>query len=159
MKSEILKAAVSAAKWLIPRVKDNPKLNPVPYPFFKSIVSKQIEWGKSQRGVILGFSELAQATRFELLKSGIHVMAESGKGKSEAPKAAAKNGVSAEFVCNGCEGRNVDKNKCPLYNVVVRSQRAGENVRTFVCAFYHDSQNCQTPATGENLNQEDSLYE
>lgn len=155
MNSDILKAAASAAKWL----KTHSKLNPIPYPFFVSIVSKQVDWGKSQRGVILNFSELAQATRSELLKAGIRVMSESGKSEAKAPEAVVKNDVSAEFVCNGCRGRNVDKNKCPLYNVIVRSPRAGGNAHLFVCAFYHDSQNCQTPATGEIFSQEDSIYE
>lgn len=155
MNSEILKAAASAAKWL----KTHSHQNPISYPFFKSIVNRQVDWGKSQRGVILNFAELEHATRSELLKAGIRVMSESGKSETKAPNAAVKNDVSAEFVCNGCRGRNVDKNKCPLYNVFAYSSRAGGNVRTFVCAFYHDSQNCQTPATDEIFSQEDSIYE
>lgn len=77
------KAAESAAKWLADKVMANPKLNPIPYPFFKSIINKQIEWA-AKRGVALDFMELAEAVRKELLKVGIHTMAESKKeAKSE----------------------------------------------------------------------------
>ena len=148
----IKKAARSAAKWLSVQVKNNQKLNPLPYPFFSTAINNQVNWGKTQRGVILDFEELAQATRSELLKAGIHVMSESGRENSgsEALKALVENGVSADFVCNGCEGRNVDKKECPLYNVFVHSSRAG-SACTFMCAFYHDSPNCQMPVTDENI--------
>ena len=73
------KAAESAAKWLADKVMGNPKLNPIPFPFFKSIVSKQVEWARTQRNVNLNFEELSDAVRSELLKSGIHVMSESRK--------------------------------------------------------------------------------
>ena len=71
----MMKAAHSAALWLADKVKANPKLNPIPYPFFKSIVSKQVEWARTQRGIRLEFEELAEAVRRELLKVGIHTMA------------------------------------------------------------------------------------
>ena len=70
------KTAESAAKWLADKVKANPKLNPIPYPFFKSIINKQIEWA-AKRGVALDFTELAEAVRSELLKAGIYTMADS----------------------------------------------------------------------------------
>ncbi|MBQ7544897.1 MAG: hypothetical protein IJT02_08140 [Synergistaceae bacterium] len=70
------KATESAAKWLAGKAKADPKLNPIPYPFFKSIISKQVEWA-AKRGVALNFTELAEAVRTELLKSGIHTMADS----------------------------------------------------------------------------------
>ena len=70
------KAAESAAKWLADKVKANPKLNPIPYPFFKSIINKQLEWAL-KRGVALDFTELAEAVRAELLKAGIYTMADS----------------------------------------------------------------------------------
>lgn len=73
------KAAESAAKWLADKVRGNPKLNPIPFPFFKSIVSKQVEWARTQRNVNLKFDELSDAVRSELLKAGIHVMSESRK--------------------------------------------------------------------------------
>ena len=64
------KAAESAAKWLADKVMGNPKLNPVPYGLFKSIVSKQVEWA-AKRGVRFDFTELSEAVRTELLKAGI----------------------------------------------------------------------------------------
>lgn len=70
----MLKAAESAAKWLADKVKGNPKLNPVPYPFFRSIVNKQVEWARTQRGISLDFEELAEAVREKLLKAGIYTM-------------------------------------------------------------------------------------
>ena len=70
------KAAESAAKWLADKVKGNPKLNPIPYAFFKSIVNKQIEWA-AKRGENLDFDELAVAVRSELLKNGIYTMSGS----------------------------------------------------------------------------------
>ena len=75
------KAVDSAAKWLAEKVKANPKLNPIPYPFFKSIIGKQIEWA-AKRGVSLDFEELSQAVRTELLKVGIYTMAESEKASN-----------------------------------------------------------------------------
>ena len=74
----MMKAAQSAASWLADKVKGNPKLNPIPYPFFKSIVNKQIEWA-AKRGAFLNFEELAEAVRTELLKDGIYSMSESKK--------------------------------------------------------------------------------
>lgn len=83
------KAVDSAAKWLADKVKGNPKLNPIPYAFFKSIINKQVEWA-AKRGVTLNFSELAEAVRAELLRAGIYTMAESSKDskpKQENPEA------------------------------------------------------------------------
>lgn len=77
------KATESAAKWLTERVRANPKLNPIPYPFFKSIISKQIEWA-AKRDVTLSFEELAEAVRSELLRAGIHTMADSRKQNQPA---------------------------------------------------------------------------
>lgn len=63
-----MKTAVkSAAKWLLEKAKDNPKLNPVPFPLFKSILEKQITWAREQRGFYLSFDELAENVRAELL--------------------------------------------------------------------------------------------
>ena len=63
-----MKTAVkSAAKWLLEKAKDNPKLNPVPFPLFKSILEKQITWAREQRGFYLSFDELAEYVRAELL--------------------------------------------------------------------------------------------
>ena len=76
------KAAESAAKWLADKVRGNPKLNPIPYPFFKSIVNKQVEWARTQRGIALDFEELAEAVRTELLKAGVHTMPEGGRQQS-----------------------------------------------------------------------------
>ena len=75
------KAVDSATKWLAEKVKGNPKLNPIPYPFFKSIISKQVEWA-AKRDVALDFEELAEAVRGELLKAGIYVMADSRADRS-----------------------------------------------------------------------------
>ena len=72
------KASQSAASWLVDKVKGNPKLNPIPYPFFKSIINKQIEWA-AKRGAFLNFEELTEAVRTELLKDGIYTMSESKK--------------------------------------------------------------------------------
>ena len=139
------KAAESAAKWLADKVKANPKLNPIPYPFFKSIINKQIEWA-AKRGVALDFTELAEAVRKELLKVGIHTMAESKKeSKSERETSSLFEGTESEFVCRTCETGNVDKKNCPLYNVIVQSL-SGRNVHIFMCAFYHDSPKNQMPA-------------
>lgn len=84
------KAAESAAKWLTEKAKSNPKLNPVPYPFFRSIINKQIEWA-SKRGVNLNFDELSEAVRTELLKSGIHTM--SGNGTQEHKTSVSDDGI------------------------------------------------------------------
>lgn len=79
-----MKVAVKGAtKWLIEKATANKKLNPVPYALFKSILEKQIEWARQQRGRILDFEELASAAREELLKSGIYVMSGS-RNKQEA---------------------------------------------------------------------------
>lgn len=72
------KAAESAAKWLADKVMGNPKLNPVPYALFRSIVNKQIEWA-AKRGVRFDFTELSEAVRSELLKAGIYTMSSDGK--------------------------------------------------------------------------------
>ena len=82
------KAAESAAKWLADKVMGNPKLNPVPYGLFKSIVSKQVEWA-AKRGVRFDFTELSEAVRTELLKAGIYTMSEGGRqsaGRTETDK-------------------------------------------------------------------------
>lgn len=99
------KTAESATKWLTEKVKSNPKLNPIPYSFFKSIISKQIEWA-AKRGVALDFTELAQAVSAELLKAGIYVMAESLKKKIKSERES-----NLEFVCNDCSAidREFDK--------------------------------------------------
>ena len=76
------KAIDSAAKWLTDKVRSNPKLNPIPYAFFKSIINKQIEWA-GKRGVSLDFEELSQAVRSELLKSGIYTMADKSARQVE----------------------------------------------------------------------------
>ena len=77
------KAVDSATKWLAEKVKGNPKLNPIPYPFFKSIINKQVEWA-AKRDVALDFEELAEAVRGELLKAGIYTMADSRSGNKSA---------------------------------------------------------------------------
>ena len=92
----MMKAAHSAASWLADKVKANPKLNPIPYPFFKSIVNKQVEWARTQRGIRLEFEELAEAVRTELLKVGIHTMSESKKeSKSERETSSLFEGTES----------------------------------------------------------------
>lgn len=92
----MIKAAHSAASWLADKVKANPKLNPIPYPFFKSIVNKQVEWARTQRGIRLEFEELAEAVRKELLKVGIHTMSESKKeSKSERETSSLFEGTES----------------------------------------------------------------
>ena len=92
----MMKAAHSAASWLADKVKANPKLNPIPYPFFKSIVNKQVEWARTQRGIRLKFEELAEAVRKELLKVGIHTMSESKKeSKSERETSSLFDGTES----------------------------------------------------------------
>ena len=89
------KAAQSAASWLADKVKGNPKLNPIPYPFFKSIINKQIEWA-AKRGAFLNFEELAEAVRTELLKNGIYTMSESKKeSKSERESSSLFEGTES----------------------------------------------------------------
>jgi|GEM_PF-4171042 len=68
-------AARGASKWLI----EHTKRNPIPFKFFKSILDKQIEWAKNNRGVTISFGELSEAVKAELLKSGIYVMSADGK--------------------------------------------------------------------------------
>ena len=80
------KAVDSATKWLAEKVKGNPKLNPIPYPFFKSIINKQVEWA-AKRDVALDFDELAEAVRGELLKAGIYTMADSRASRSGSKSA------------------------------------------------------------------------
>lgn len=47
-----MKTAVKgASKWLIEKASTNPKLNPIPYPLFRTILGKQIEWARTQRAV------------------------------------------------------------------------------------------------------------
>ena len=92
----MMKAAHSAASWLADKVKANSKLNPIPYPFFKSIVNKQVEWARTQRGIRLEFEELAEAVRKELLKIGIHTMSESKKeSKSERETSSLFEGTES----------------------------------------------------------------
>ena len=88
------KAVDSAAKWLADKAKSNPKLNPIPYAFFKSIINKQVEWA-AKRGVSLDFSELAEAVRGELLKSGIYTMADDKRPVQSARKSGT--GTGGEF--------------------------------------------------------------
>ena len=74
--AEVIKQAVrGASKWLI----EHTKRNPIPFKFFKSILDKQIEWAKNNRGVTLNFAELSEAVKSELLKGGIYVMSADGK--------------------------------------------------------------------------------
>lgn len=68
-------AVKGASKWLI----EHTKRNPIPYKLFKSILDKQIEWAKNNRGVTLDFGELSEAVKTELLKSGIYVMSLANK--------------------------------------------------------------------------------
>ena len=68
-------AVKGASKWLI----EHSKRNPIPFKLFKSILDKQIEWAKNNRGVTLNFGELSEAVRAELLKGGIYVMSPDGK--------------------------------------------------------------------------------
>ena len=128
------KATESATKWLTEKVRSNPKLNPIPCPFFKSIISKQVEWARTQRKIILNFEELAEAVSAELLKAGIYVMAENSAKKEIKPERES----NLEFVCNGCSviDREIDKKNCPLYNVTVRKLERADACM-FMCAFYH----------------------
>lgn len=68
-------AVKGASKWL----KEHTKRNLVPYKLFESILNKQVEWAKNNRGVMLNFSELSEAVKSELLKAGIYVMSPDGK--------------------------------------------------------------------------------
>lgn len=68
-------AVKGASKWLI----EHSKRNPIPFKLFKSILDKQIEWAKNNRGVKIDFGELSEAVKSELLKSGIYVMSPDGK--------------------------------------------------------------------------------
>ena len=53
-----MKQAVrGASKWLI----EHTKSNPIPFKLFKSILDKQIEWAKNNRGVTLNFGELSES--------------------------------------------------------------------------------------------------
>ena len=85
------KATESATKWLAGKAKADPKLNPIPYPFFKAAINKQVEWARTQRGITLDFEELSEAVRVELLKAGIHTMADS-KPAQPARKDTADTG-------------------------------------------------------------------
>lgn len=97
-----MKTAVkSAAKWLLEKAKDNPKLNPVPFPLFKSILEKQITWAREQRGFYLSFDELAENVRAELLKSNIYVMPSGGKKADE--KIAEKKTENELSLFSGAE--------------------------------------------------------
>lgn len=70
-----MKQAVrGASKWLI----EHTKSNPIPFKLFKSILDKQIEWAKNNRGITLNFGELSEAVKSELLKGGIYVISENG---------------------------------------------------------------------------------
>ena len=88
-----MKTAVKgASKWLIEKATANKKLNPIPYALFKTILNKQIEWARSQRGQNLNFDELAELVKAELLKSGIHTMTESIKRESVSLFDDSENG-------------------------------------------------------------------
>ena len=112
------KAAQSAASWLADKVKHNPKLNPIPYPFFKSIVNKQVEWARTQRGITLKFEELAEAVKTELLKAGIHTMAESKKeAKSERESSSLFESIeSGEAILPNTIHLKADDNFAVLIN-------------------------------------------
>ena len=68
-------AVKGASKWLI----EHTKRNPIPFKLFKSILDKQVEWAKNNRGITLNFGELSEAVKSELLKGGIYVMSADGK--------------------------------------------------------------------------------
>ena len=87
------KAVNSATNWLTQKVQANPKLNPIPCAFFRSIISKQVEWA-SKRGVTLDFSELADAVRTELLKSGIYTQAD---GQNQTPASHTNSEARGEI--------------------------------------------------------------
>lgn len=72
------KAVESAANWLAAHSKHNP----IPYPLFKSIITKQIEWA-DKKGIRLDFAKLADAVRAELQKSGIRVTSEGNDRQSK----------------------------------------------------------------------------
>ena len=113
----MMKTAESAAKWLADKARSNPKLNPIPYALFKSIVNKQIEWA-SKRGERLNFEELAEAVRTELLKAGIYTMAESKKAtKSERATSSLSEGTeSGEAIPHQTLHLKADDNFAVLIN-------------------------------------------
>ena len=87
------KAVEGASKWLI----EHTKRNPIPYKLFKSILDKQIEWARNNRGVMLNFGELSEAVKAELLKGGIYVMSADGKpNKSPNTQSASLFATSEE---------------------------------------------------------------
>ncbi len=63
----------SAARWLIAIAQKDKKLNPIPYPFFKKALEKQIQWAAQNRNHFLDFQALADAVKEKLHDAGIEV--------------------------------------------------------------------------------------
>lgn len=86
-------AVKGASKWLT----EHSKRNPIPYKLFKSILDKQIEWARNNRGVMLKFGELSDTVKAELLKGRIYVMSADGKpNKSPNTQSASLFATSEE---------------------------------------------------------------
>ena len=85
-------AVKGASKWLI----EHSKRNPIPFKLFKSILDKQIEWAKNNRGITLNFGELSEAVKAELLKGGIYVMSPDGKPNKKPENTSASLFATSE---------------------------------------------------------------
>lgn len=86
-------AVKGASKWLI----EHTKRNPIPFKLFKSILDKQIEWAKNNRGITLNFAELSDAVKSELLKGGIYVISENGISNQPEHTSASLFATCEEF--------------------------------------------------------------
>ena len=85
-------AVKGASKWLM----EKSKRNPIPFKLFKSILDKQIEWAKNNRGITLNFGELSEAVKAELLKGGIYVKSTDGKTNKPENTSASLFATSEE---------------------------------------------------------------
>ena len=92
MSTNIISAAKSAAEWLAGIVRKDNKLNPIPYPLFKSCLDKRIEWALKD-SVILDPERLEKLIKEELATVGIHVS--PNKYKKAQPLPAQKQDSSA----------------------------------------------------------------
>ena len=107
MSTNIISAAKGAAEWLAKIVREDNKLNPIPYPLFKSCLDKRIEWGLKD-GIIFDIERLEKLIKEELATVGIHVS--PNKYKKAQPQPAQKQSNSSPSNDWSCYLRADDAN-------------------------------------------------
>jgi hypothetical protein len=65
--------AKAISQRIIESLKENPRLNPLPYKSYETFLMRHIDNAKKKHGKDIGFAELSEAVKGELMKSGISV--------------------------------------------------------------------------------------